>query len=355
MSDATAYLGLDIGGQSVKGLRLEADGRVSRRVARPTPASSEAAAVLQVVDAVLGDLGALDDRPIAAVGAGTPGGVDPSGRVTGEAANMPGWPGTDLRSAIARATGAPAFVRNDGNLAAYAEWAARGGSAGEAGAQGSRCLLFVGLGTGIGGGYVEEGRIFGGVDDKALEIGHVIVYPEGRKCACGRSGCVEAYASGPSIGRLAVEMASGFDTPLARAASSAAKAASAAIDAREVYAAFAAGDDLAKAVHAIVTEALSRVIGQALAFLAPDTVVIGGGVLAGAPTLVADVAALAPRYVYEAASAGVRFEAALFGSEAGLLGAALYGASALLGPEELLELASMAAEGLKPYLDRHPT
>jgi glucokinase len=332
ISENTAFLGLDIGGQSVKGLRLEREGRVSRRAAMPTPASSGAEAVLSVVAAVLREL--CVNGSVATVGAGTPGGVDGSGRIVGDAANISGWKGVDLRSAISRATGVPAFVRNDGNLAAYAEWAVRGGASGRAGARGSRALLFVGLGTGVGGGYIEEGRILGGVDDKALEIGHVIVYPEGRKCACGRSGCVEAYASGPSIGRLAVEMASRFDSPLARVACSGAE-----INAREVYEAFAMEDELATAVNLVAEEALSRAIGQALAFLAPDTVVLGGGVLAGATRLVADVAKLAPRYVYTAASDGVRFEAALLGTEAGLLGAALYGASTVLSREELFVLA----------------
>ncbi len=206
----------------------------------------------------------------------------------------------------------------------------------------SRALLFVGLGTGIGGGYIEDGAILGGVDDKALEIGHVIVHPEGRACACGRSGCAEAYASGPSIGRIAVEMATGFDTPLARVALSGSR-----INAREVYEALAKGDELASAVHAIAAEALSRVIGQALAFLAPDTVVLGGGVMTGAKRLLADVAEAAPRYVYAAASAGVRFEGARLGQEAGLLGAALYGASTLLDRVELLGLAGKAAESLR--------
>ncbi len=278
---------------------------------------------------------------VAAVGAGTPGGVDRDGRVVGEAANIAGWRGVGLGESIALAAGAPAVVRNDGNLAAYAEWAARGGA--------SRALLFVGLGTGIGGGYIEDGRILGGTDDRALEIGHVIVYPEGRPCACGRSGCAEAYASGPSIGRLAVDMAGGFDSPLARAARAAVAGGGGAargdgpvVNAREVYDALAKGDELASAVHAVALEALSRVIGQALAFLAPDTVVLGGGVLLGATSLVADVAREAPRYVYEAESEGVSFEGALLGPEAGLLGAALYGASLKLSREEFFGLSGRA-------------
>jgi len=132
MKTDSAYIGLDIGGQSIKGFRLEADGSVSARGSRPTPASSGAAAVLDVVAEVLAGLGTAGAP--AAVGVGTPGGIDAAGRIAGEAANIPGWMGTDLRAAVEAAADAPAFVRNDGNLAAYAEWAARGGAA--------RALLF---------------------------------------------------------------------------------------------------------------------------------------------------------------------------------------------------------------------
>jgi glucokinase len=326
-----AFIGLDIGGQSIKGLRLERDGRVSRRAAQATPALSGRDAVLGVVRSILAEL--LAPGPAAAVGIGTPGGVDGAGRIVGEAANIPGWPGTALGAEAAKAASAQAYVRNDGNLAAYAEWAVRAGAEGEA----SRAFLFVGLGTGIGGGYVEDGKLLSGVSDKALEIGHVIVHPEGRRCACGRSGCVEAYAAGPSIGRVAMDLAEKYESPLALAVRGGAR-----LNAREVYEALARGDELAAAAHAVAAEALSRAIGIALAFLAPDTVVLGGGVLAGASTLVDDVAAMAPNFVYTAASEGVRFERALLGAEAGLLGAALYGASMSLSREGLLELAAAA-------------
>jgi glucokinase len=326
-----AFIGLDIGGQSIKGLRLERDGSISRRAVRATPASEGREAVLGVVRSVLSDL--LEPGKALAVGIGTPGGVDKSGRITGEAANIPGWLGTQLGAEASKAAGAPAYVRNDGNLAAYAEWAVRAGVEGEA----SRAFLFVGLGTGIGGGYVEDGEILSGVDDKALEIGHVIVYPEGRKCACGRSGCVEAYAAGPSIGRVAMDLAEKYESPLAAAVRGGAR-----LNAREVYEALALGDELAAAAHAVAAQALSRAIGIALALLAPDTVVLGGGVLAGASTLVDDVASMAPNFVYKAASEGVVFERALLGAEAGLLGAAFYGASMSLSREGLFELAAKA-------------
>ncbi|HOX31402.1 MAG TPA: ROK family protein [Spirochaetales bacterium] len=329
--EAPAYLGLDIGGQTVKGLRLEADGRISLRTVRPTPASKSAAAVLDAAREVVEEL--LGPGPAAALGAGTPGAVDAAGRIAGEAVNIPGWRGTELGEALAGFARAPARVRNDGNLAAYAEWAARGGRA--------KALLFVGLGTGIGGGFVEDGRILPGIDDRAVEIGHLIVHYGGRPCACGRSGCVETYASGPSIGKIAAELAlkpewGGSD--LAQALRSPGIRA----DARAVYKAFAKGDELARAVHRIAAEALARAIASALALLAPDTVVLGGGVLAGAGALVEEVAALVPSYVYATACEGCRYERALLGPEAGLLGAALYGASFRLERPGFLELSRAA-------------
>jgi len=345
----SAFIGLDIGGQSVKGQRLEADGSVSRRARLATPVGSGAGAVLAVVRDVIAELDAGRGTRIAAVGAGTPGGVDSCGRIAGEVANIPGWLGTQLRDAIEEAAGAPAVVRNDGNMAAFGEWAARGGA--------SRALLFVGLGTGIGGGFVEDGRILSGVDDRALEIGHIVVYPGGRTCACGRSGCVEAYSSGPSIARIAIDLALGRDrglvlgeteggagpgawedSPLARAIRGGGAA-----DAPAVYAAFARGDALARRVHALAADALARAVASACALLAPDRIVFGGGVLEGAEAIIADVAALVPRYVFDAAYRDCRFERALLGPRAGLYGAALFGASSILVREELLSLAVAAA------------
>jgi len=377
-----AFLGLDIGGTGIKGLRLDPDGRTGARASRPTPRGLGAQAVLVEVAAVLRELSA--GGRIASVGVGTPGAVDARGVVVAEAVNIPGWKGTDLRSACEAATGAPAVVRNDANLAAYAEWASRQGSSSlvargfgpegqiregpgkRAGAgrnprdedfcnkqgpegqrredsgprQSARNLLFVGLGTGIGGGYIEDGRILGGTDDRAVELGHVVIRPKGRLCACGRSGCLEAYAAGPAIAALAREMAPAHESPLASLVRSGGKA----VTSREVYEALALGDSLARAVHAEVAEALAHGIAVALALLAPDTVVLGGGVMEGAGALVGEVAGLVPEYVYGAAVRDCRFEAALLGADAGLLGACLYGASRVLDRQGLVGLASLTMD-----------
>lgn len=337
------FAGLDIGGQSVKGIVLDGAGRTRREVSRPTPAADGAEAVLAVIGKVVDELS--EEGALSSVGVGTPGGVDPQGVIVGMAANISGWYGTKLGAEISAMAGAPCGVRNDGNIAAYAEWAARGGR--------SRGLLFIGLGTGIGGGYVQEGRIFGGCDDRALEIGHIIIEPGGRHCVCGIDGCAEAYASGPSIGRLAAELGRGQDAGLGSLASAAGLApsyadsplaasarAGAKLNAREVYEAYARGDALALAIDAIASEALSRAISAALALLAPDTVVLGGGVIAGARHLPERVAALVPGHVYRDAWKHCGFEMAALSHRAGLLGAAFYGASLVADKSEVLGLAA---------------
>lgn len=339
------FAGLDIGGQSIKGILLDEAGNVRREVSRPTPAFEGALAVLDVIRAVVAGLS--EEGALVSVGVGTPGGVDGNGVIVGMSANISGWYGTNLGAEVAAMAGAPCGVRNDGNIAAYAEWAAREGR--------SKGLLFIGLGTGIGGGYIEDGRIFGGCDDRALEIGHIIIEPLGRHCVCGIDGCSEAYASGPSIGRVASALAKGQDAglgSLARAAGAAASypgsalaaraLAGEALNAREVYEAYAAGDRLAIDVDAIASEALARAVSTALAMLAPDTVVLGGGVIAGAPHMPGRIEALVPRHVYRDAWKHCRFESALLSHRAGLLGAAFYGASLVVSKSELLELASKA-------------
>jgi len=353
------YAGLDIGGQTIKGIVLDGAGKTRHEVSRTTPASrgtitsretaasggaivpGGAAAVLDVIRGVMAELSAVGT--IASVGVGTPGGVDRDGVIVGMSANISGWYGTKLREEISAMAAAPCAVRNDGNMAAYGEWAAREGS--------PKGMLFIGLGTGIGGGYVEDGRIFGGCDDRALEIGHCVIEPSGRRCACGIDGCAEAYASGPSIGKVAAALGRGEDAGLGSMARAAGPASSfkdsplaaralagECFNAREVYEAYAAGDRLALAADAVAAEALARAVSAALAMLAPDTVVFGGGVVAGAPHLPARIAELVREKVYRDAWKQCEFETALLSHRAGLLGAALYGASLVVNRSDLLRI-----------------
>jgi glucokinase len=353
------FAGLDIGGQSIKGIVVDSTGAVAAEASRTTPASAGAKAVLATVSEVIGELAAAGR--LRSVGVGTPGGVGPQGIIVGMAANIEGWYGTELGAFISSMAGnVPCGVRNDGNIAAYAEWAVRGGRV--------ENLLFIGMGTGIGGGYVEDGRILGGRDDRALEVGHFVIEPGGRRCVCGTPGCAEAYASGPSIGRIAAALARGEDAELGSIGRVAAEAlrggkhpeldggsnmedsalairarAGEPINAREVYEAYAAGDPLGRFADAVMVESLARATATALALLAPDLVVFGGGVIRGAPHIPSRVAALVPGLTFRDAWKKCGFEGALLSHRAGLLGAAWYGAALARGKDFALGLARGAA------------
>ena len=106
--------------------------------------------------------------------------------------NIPAWRSFPLRSSLASLTGLPVFVDNDAKALALGEgWAGA--------AQGASSYLAMVVSTGVGGGLVVDGRLLDGSSGNAGHIGHVIVEPEGRECACGARGCLEAEASGPSI------------------------------------------------------------------------------------------------------------------------------------------------------------
>jgi glucokinase len=349
------HIGLDIGGQTIRCIALDAKLNRVSEASIVTPAREGSLAVLAAIRSVI-DM-AAEEGTIISVGAGTPGGVDSQGVIVGMAANIAGWFGTHLGEYISSAAGGvPAVVRNDGNMAAFGEWVARKGS--------SRALVYIGLGTGIGGGYIEGGRILGGCDDRALEIGHFAIEPGGRSCVCGAQGCAEAYGSGPSIGRIAMDLALGKDPALGsldktgtlqnpgldknfnNSQLAAAIRSGLHANAKDVYEAYAKGDALALFVDFLATEALSRMTATALAVLAPDLVVLGGGVIRGATHLPSSIKKRMPSLVYEDAWRHCGFEQSLLSHEAGLYGAAWYGAALVASSQDVIESASKWGKSL---------
>jgi glucokinase len=182
-------LAVDIGGTKlVAGIVVET-GQVVTQERVPTGVDPwEALAPL--VRGVLRRAHAIGIRPdVCGVGCGgpmTPGGEEVS------PLNIPGWRGFPLRSRLAALSGLPTAVDNDAKALALGE-----GWCGAARGEGNFLAMVVS--TGVGGGLVIDGRLLDGAAGNAGHIGHVIVEPDGRACACGARGCLEAEASGPSI------------------------------------------------------------------------------------------------------------------------------------------------------------
>ena len=183
-----AVLAVDVGGTKLAVGRVDTAGRLRDRRLAPTPARGPGEALWDVLAGLVAEVRRGDE---AACGVGSGGPMTPGGEAVSPL-NIPAWRGFPLRSRLAALTGLPTFVDNDAKALALGEgWAGA--------ARGERDYLAMVVSTGVGGGIVVDGRLLDGAAGNAGHIGHVIVEPDGRRCACGARGCLEAEASGPSI------------------------------------------------------------------------------------------------------------------------------------------------------------
>lgn len=232
--------------------------------------------------------------PVEAVGLAFGGLVDETRTIAVLSPNFPGWSNvplvTELQSQFA---GLPVVMDNDANAAGWGEY--RFGSA-----RGCTSAVYLTVSTGVGGAVILDGRLWRGRDSGAGEFGHMIVEPNGPVCSCGGRGCLEAIASGPSIARRAQElMRLGFyrdsilnaltgqqHVPPQRQAPetiemgvSNGKETIMGLDAKVVCEAARAGDSLALTVMQEVASALGTALANIAAAIAPEVIVLGGGVM----------------------------------------------------------------------------
>lgn len=191
-----AVLAIDIGGTKIAAGVVDGDGRILRRAMAPTPGRDLFERLVALVDEVR-----RDDPAVSACGVGCGGPMTAAGEEVSPL-NIPEWRRFPLRRRLAAATGLPTYVDNDAKALALGEgWLGA--------AAGVRDYLAMVVSTGVGGGIVLDGRLLDGAAGNAGHIGHVTVEPEGRPCACGARGCLEAEASGTAIaaatGRPAAE------------------------------------------------------------------------------------------------------------------------------------------------------
>lgn len=124
---------------------------------------------------------------INSIGIGFPGFIDPHSRCVLSSPNLPGLQNVDMVAPLQTACGLPVMLENDAAAAAFGEYVLSGKALGD--------LVYLGLGTGVGGGLVLQGKLHGGAHGVAMEIGHLTMEPGGRQCGCGNRGCLEQYAS----------------------------------------------------------------------------------------------------------------------------------------------------------------
>lgn len=195
-------IGIDIGGTKCAVSIAGTDGTILDRRSEPTRGADRSPdEVLECLAAHARDLmaratAARSDMIGAGVSCGGP--LDTKSGVIFAPPNLPKWKAVPVKAVFEKALAIPVRVENDANATAAAEWKFGAG-------MGAQNLVFMTMGTGIGGGIIVDGALVHGTNDLAGELGHQTIVMNGPLCGCGKRGCLEALASGPSIARLARE------------------------------------------------------------------------------------------------------------------------------------------------------
>lgn len=306
-------IAVDVGGtKSAVGL-VRHDGRVLAW--RQRPAGVERGPWHMIDDYVDMAGEALDEAGLVpadacAVGVGCGGPLDPATGVIYAPPNLPGWDEVPLADRLSAALGLPAYVDNDANAAALAEYTYGAGA-------GADPLVYFTVSTGVGGGIVIGGQVYHGASGNAGELGHCIVRAGGRRCGCGGRGCLEAYCSGSSIAARAREaIASGEGRGSALAMLGRAPRA------EDVAALSMEGDPLAVALWNETIALLAAGVVNAIHSFEPRRIVLGGGVTRAGDALFGPLRHAVRELAMARLADGVEVVPALLGARVGLLGAA---------------------------------
>ncbi|WP_125769895.1 ROK family glucokinase [Companilactobacillus furfuricola] len=309
-------IGVDLGGTTIKFAILTLKGEIQQKWSIETNILSDGQLIIpDIIDSINHhlDMYEMNSDQFVGIGLGSPGSINfEQGTIKG-AYNL-NWQDTPVHPVrdIEKGTGIPVTIENDANVAALGErWMGAGNNADD--------VVFVTLGTGVGGGIIANGNILHGAGGAAGEIGHVTVDPQGFMCTCGKRGCLETIASATGIVRVARDRASEY------AGTSQLKAMlddGQDISAKDVFDLAKENDDLALIVVNYVCESLGFALANIANSLNPKYVIIGGGVSAAGKFLVDKVDAAMRKNEFATIKSSTELKLASLGNEAGVIGAA---------------------------------
>lgn len=268
-------VGIDIGGTNTVFGLVDESGEIIARKSIKTGDYPVFEDYIEAASATIEEFVAeFPEHKVVTVGIGAPDANYYSGCIE-HAANLK-WEGiVPLGKSFEKRLKLPVVVTNDANAAALGEKLFGG-------AKESDHFVVITLGTGLGSGFVIDGKVLYGSGSFAGEVGHAVLYPEGRICGCGRRGCAETYVSATGMVRTAVEVMSEWmeESPLRDYKVSE-------LSSKKVFLAAEAGDKLAKEVFRRVAGDLAQVLVDTALFSNPDTIFLFGG-LANAGEMLLD-------------------------------------------------------------------
>jgi glucokinase len=311
------WIGFDLGGTKMLAAAFSPDFRLLGRRRRKTKGAEGAKAGLERIVETIRDAleeAKLTGEKLAGIGVGCPGQIDLEKGVVIDAANL-GWRNFQIGQALEQEFKCPAVVLNDVDAGVYGEYRFGAGKS-------ARCLVGVFPGTGIGGGCVYEGQVLRGKNVSAFEIGHVQVNPQGLPCGCGRIGCLETEAS-----RLAIAAASAMAAYRGEAPHLLATAGTDIANIRSgvLAEAIQAGDTTIERIVQRAARLIGCAVGDVVNLLAPDVIVLGGGLVESMPDLILKEVELSARQrAAPPFSKNFKLAAAKLGDDAVVRGAAAW-------------------------------
>lgn len=282
-------IGIDLGGTAIKLGRFTPDGTCLQSLSVPTPQPATPEAV---VGAMVEAIASVDpEQKSVAIGVGTPGPADASGRIALVAINLANWRDVPLAEQLEAKTGLPTIIANDANCAGLGEaWLG-------AGRRFNNFILLT-LGTGVGGAIILDGKLFVGHQGAAGELGLITLNPDGPPCNSGNQGSLEQYVSVSAIRR------------------------STGLEPAELGAMAEAGNPEALTFWHSYGKQLGAGLASLIYVLTPEAIAIGGGVCASAEFFFPSALAEIERRVLPSSRAGLQLLCAELGNQAGMVGAA---------------------------------
>ena len=299
-------IAIDIGGTLIKSALVSSDGKILKSKKTPTQASESR-------DIITSNLREAFDKvyesSAIAVGIGSPGCVDPKTGIVDAVDNIPALSGLCLTDFLKGHKEIPVMIDNDANNAAKGEYLFGIG-------KGTKNFMGITLGTGVGGGLFLDGRFYRGTNNYSGEIGHMTYIPDGLSCACGKNGCLEAYASGPAMVRSAKSMLKrNFNTKLSKHKVDA-------ITPELICKLADQGDRLSMSIVHDVARALGIVLGTATNLMNLECIAVGGGISLAGDVLFQPLGIYAARHTLPRAYECCIIKPSEIGNDAGLLGCA---------------------------------
>ena len=308
-------IGVDIGGTNVKIALVDEKGIIAYSNSVPTRAEMGYEYTIQNIISTIKDSlkeSNNDISNIGGIGFGLPGQIDSVNGIVRLLPNIPGWVEVPLAKIVQDEFKVPVKLDNDVRVATLGELNFGAGK----GCQNLVCLT---VGTGVGSGIVLNGQLVRGASMTAGEIGHVVVERNnGEICGCGATGCLEAYASGPSVVKMAKDyIAGGKSTKFKEIA------AGNEITPFMVYEAAKQGDAVAKRIFTIVGEYLGVALVSVVNLLNPEKIIVGGGVGQAGDLILDPIREAIKKRCIPTSAAAVEIVPAQLGESAGVVGASL--------------------------------